>query len=167
MHADAFPLARTERARLVPDRVGHAEPPEARHQRRTPHRARVGGGHTQLDRGIGGECRERTRVAEEVRGFQIDEIGYGREGGVDLLARQRHCQGRFGIDYGVPGADLIEVRQDQLSFVDDEVAETGVELLAALLARECLCFLDAADAVRDLDNSANCAMRAAAGTSSP
>ena len=42
VHPHALPLAGAERARLVPDRVGHAEPSEVVHEPRAPQRSHVG-----------------------------------------------------------------------------------------------------------------------------
>ena len=107
-----------------------------------------------LDGRARGELGDRVRVAEHVRRLQVDEVRDREQRGVELLAAQRDRERGLGVDHRVPRHDRVEAGEKLGRLGVDEVAERGVELAAAPLPHERPHGLDAADAVRDLDELA-------------
>ena len=109
MHPHALQLARAEWPALVPDRVRDAEPSEIVNETRATQRPQRVVRQPELRPGLGREIGNRLGMAERVRRLQIDEVRDRQERGVELLPGEDDCEGRLGLDHGVPGPDRIEV----------------------------------------------------------
>jgi hypothetical protein len=107
-----------------------------------------------LDRRACGELGDRVRVAEHVRRLQVDEVRDREQGGVEAPALERDGERGLGVDHGVPRDDRVEPVEQGGRLRVDEVADGRIELAAAPFPKERPRALDAADAVRDLDELA-------------
>ena len=142
-----------ERPALVPDRVRDAEPAEVVHEPGAAHR-RLELGQPVLDGRARRELGDGVRVTEHVRRLQVDEVRDREQRGVEAPALERDGEYRLGLDHGVPRHDRVEPVEQRGRLGVDEVAEGRVELAAAPFPHERPRALDAADAVRDLDELA-------------
>ena len=85
-------------ARLLPDRVRHADPAEVVCERGAAHQRHLGGRKAGAP-GCGlGELGHAHRVLSEPRRFEVDERGDGRERGVDLVARETDLRERLALE---------------------------------------------------------------------
>ena len=150
MEANPFPFTGAERPRLVPDRVGDAEPAEIVHETGTPQRANLRIRQSELGAGGRRQVSDRSGMPKRVRRLEVDEVRDRRERVVKTITGQHHRQSGLGVDHRVPGRDRVEARQDRLRLARHQLGERRVELLAATPLRELPCRLHAADPERDL-----------------
>ena len=90
LKADALPLAGAERSALVEDRVRDPEPAEPVCQTGATRLSDVRFSQAQPCACLRGKIGNRTRMPQEVRRLQVDEVGDRQERGVEALARQQH-----------------------------------------------------------------------------
>ena len=116
-----------------------------------PQRADLGLGQAELLGGGRHELGDGLRVAERVRGLEVDEVRDRAQRGVEAITGQHDRERRLGADHRVPGRDRIQPGQDLVGVAIHDLGERGVELLAGALAGELPRRVHAADAMCDLD----------------
>ena len=109
MHANALPFAGTERPGLVPDRVRDPEPAEVVRETGAAQQLDVGLREPKLRAGNGGKIRDRVRVAERVRRFEVDEVGDREQRRVEPVLGQHDRKRGLRVDDGLPGGHRFEV----------------------------------------------------------
>ena len=128
---------RSERSRLVPDRVRHAEPPEAvdeagaaQRAHLVRRRARAGAPASAASSATAREWPER------VGRLEVDEVGDRQQRRVELAADEPHAEGRLGVDHGVPRPRSSRPSKISSASRAEQRGQRRVELGPAALAGE-------------------------------
>ena len=92
VHPHPLPLARTERPRLVPNRIRDAETAQIMDERRPSKHDDIVCRQPESDGSFGGEICDSTRMPERVWRLQIDEVGNREQRAIEVVAGDRHSK---------------------------------------------------------------------------
>ena len=151
VQSDPLPLADAQRARLVPDRVRHAESPEIVHEPGSAQHLRFVLSQPELCRRRGRELCDRAGVAERVRRLEIDEVRDREQRLVESSVGERDAQGGLGVDHRVPRLAGIEVAEDPFRIGAQDRRQLRIELQTGAPLGQLDRCTDAAQPVRHLD----------------
>ena len=129
-HPDPLPVAGAQRPRLVQDRVRHAEPAVAVDKAGPAQQVCLLRRQAEPAPGRFGQLRDRDRVAERERRFQVDEVADGRQRAVQFSRRQFDGKRRLGRDHRLPGGHRVEAVEDRIRLRAQQRRERRVELPA-------------------------------------
>jgi hypothetical protein len=146
-----LPLAGSQRARLVPDRVRDTQAPEVVDERGAPQQARLVLGQAEPAGRRRRELRDCAGVPERVRRLEIDEVGDREQRPVEGVFRERDAERRLGLDHRAPGVGGVEPAEDRFRVGAQRLGQGWVELRAGASFRQAQRGVDAADAVGNLD----------------
>ena len=126
MEAHSLPLAESERPRLLPDRVRHADAAEVVRERGAPHESHGSSRETHAPGGCFGELGHTRRVLAEPGRLEPGERGDRREGGVELLACDPHLRKRLDLEGLLPHPRLVQVGKKVVEILQGEAGEARV-----------------------------------------
>lgn len=133
MQADALELRFGERARLVPDRIGDAEPAQIVDEGRASQGTHVLPIAASNTGGLGDQIGHSARVPGEIRALQVDQVSHRLEDVVQVGAGDTARQLGLGVEDGVPLGRLIEAVQELGCAIAKQIDQRRVELRPAML----------------------------------
>jgi hypothetical protein len=123
VQAHALPVAQSERPRLLPDRVRHADAAEIERERRTPHLCDLAGREVQAPCRSLGQLRHGLGVSAQPARLEIGERRGDAERGIDLVAGDPALWRRLAGDRLVPDLRFVQAEQEVVEVLDRESGE--------------------------------------------
>ena len=151
MQAHAFPLARPQTTRLVPDGVRHAQPAEAEHQAHPVQSPLFVCRQPEPHTGSIAEFGHGSCVAERIRGFQVYKVGHRHQRIIDLVGDERYAERRLRPDHRLPGRCGVQLSKDRLGVGTQDLRQTRVKLRPGPVLRQRDSSGDSANPVSHLD----------------
>ena len=134
MQPHSFELRRAQRPRLGPDLVRHPDPAEVVDVACTPDHRDVVGLQPGHSCGIGGQRRNRTRMAKRERAFQVDEVAECHKQRVQRVLVEAGAPVGCLAERGRPHVARGWPRENLIGVGGDEIDQLRVELASAAAA---------------------------------